>query len=84
MTDTELKVREFMLYRRQIIWDPADPSRTLQMPFEELGYTSLEVVEIIMDCEQEWRIEILDDEILPNVTPAALSVLVDGKRELRR
>lgn len=77
MTDTEAKLCDLMQKRHAIDFTPESTPRILATPFERLGFNSLEIVEVVMDCEQAHRIEIPDDALQPDLTPAALAELVD-------
>lgn len=81
MTETETKVREFVDRRRKLtVWHADKTDAIVLTPFENLGLTSLEIVEVVMDCEQAHGIEIADSVISSSLTIAALAAEVDRRR----
>lgn len=74
---TEARVRKMIASRLRIDEDRITPEAS----FERLGADSLHVVEVIMDCEDVFGIEIGDEEgdAAWHGTFGALCDIVDGK-----
>jgi len=81
MTETEKKVLGFVDRRRRLeAWHADKTDAIVLTPLEKLGLTSLEIVEVVMDCEQEFLIEIPDDAYSEATTIAALAADSDRRK----
>ena len=86
MTQTDIHARVDQIIRENLAWEgnthnyPISPAHVM---FQDLGADSLDMVEIATSLEDEFKIKIGDDDLLPpkECTVADLYALVEAKVE---
>lgn len=78
MSDTEKRVQKLLVEELRV--DPAKVTTDASL-VDDLGADSLDIIELIMSFEEEFRVEIGDDEAEKAATVGEWIALIDGKRD---
>lgn len=77
MADTEERVRKILCEHLNVDAERVVPPARIM---DDLGADSLDQVELLMACEEEFNIEVPDDEAEEIATVADLIAYIDKKR----